>query len=479
MNLDADQCYRALRAHDSRFDGRFFVGVGTTRIYCRPVCTAKTPHRENCRFFPSAAAAESHGFRPCLRCRPELAPGFAAVDANRRLAQSAASLIEDGQLADARLPDIAASLGVTDRHLRRVFQDEFGVSPVEYAQTQRLLLAKRLLTDTRLPVIDVAMSSGFASLRRFNDLFRKRYRMTPGELRKESGDQVSHRFAFELAYRPPYDWEAMLAFLAKRAIAGVEAIEGNAYVRSVAVERKGRRYTGYISVAPSRRKPALRVVVSATLAPALPTVLARVKHLFDLGCHPEEVEGVLGELARAHPGLRLPGAIDGFEVAVRAILGQQVTVHAATTIAGRFAAAFGEPVHTPNCHVKTLFPAPEVIAALQPSTVAAQGIVSARAQAIVALARELESGKLRLDPAAPVEATVAALDALPGVGPWTAQYIAMRALAWPDAFPHPDVAVLKAMKHSKPAAALAASGQWSPWRAYAVLHLWKSLEKNT
>ncbi|HUL95882.1 MAG TPA: DNA-3-methyladenine glycosylase 2 [Usitatibacter sp.] len=477
MFLDADQCYRALRAHDSRFDGRFFVGVGTTRIYCRPVCTAKTPHRENCRFFPSAAAAESHGFRPCLRCRPELAPGFATVDANRRLAQSAASLIEDGRLADARLPELAATLGVTDRHLRRVFQDEFGVSPVEYAQTQRLLLAKRLLTDTRLPVIEVAMSSGFASLRRFNDLFRKRYRMTPGELRRASGDDVSHRFAFELAYRPPYDWDAMLAFLGRRAIAGVEAIEGRTYVRSVRVECRGKVFAGYVSVAPSKRRPALRIVVSATLAGALPTVLARVKRLFDLGCHPDEVANALGELAQAHPGLRLPGAIDGFEIAVRAILGQQVTVRAATTIAGRFAAAFGEPIETPNCKVTTLFPTAGAIAALEPGEIAAQGIVSTRAHAIVRLAREIADGRLVLEPSSPVEPTVAALDALPGVGPWTAQYIAMRALAWPDAFPHPDVAVLKAMKHAKPAAALAASEQWRPWRAYAVLHLWKSLEK--
>jgi len=476
MVLDDATCYRALKSHDARFDGRFFVGVRTTRIYCRPVCTARIPHRENCRYFPSAAAAESQGFRPCLRCRPELAPGFAAVDANRRLAQSAASLIEDGRLTDARLPDLAATLGVTDRHLRRVFQDEFGVAPVEYAQTQRLLLAKRLLTDTRLPVIDVAMSAGFASLRRFNDLFRKRYRMTPGELRRASKADVADRFAFDLAFRPPYDWDAMLSFLRKRAIAGVEAIDRGTYVRSIRVERQGKAHTGYIAVSPSKRRAALRVVVSASLAPVLPVVLSRVKHLFDLGCHPDEIAKALGPLARKHPGLRLPGAIDGFEIAVRAILGQQVTVHAATTIAGRFAAAFGEAIETPSADVNRVFPTAERIAALEPREVAAQGVIAARARAIVELARALSSGKLRLDPTADVESTVAALDELPGIGPWTAQYIAMRALAWPDAFPHPDVAVIKAMKQSKPAAALAASETWRPWRAYAVLHLWKSLE---
>lgn len=476
MYLDNDQCYRALRAHDARFDGRFFVGVGTTRIYCRPVCTARAPRRENCRFFPSAAAAESQGFRPCLRCRPELAPGYAAVDANRRLARSAAGLIEDGSLIDASLPELAATLGVTDRHLRRVFQEEFGVAPIEYAQTQRLLLAKRLLTDTALPVTEVALASGFASLRRFNDLFRKRYRMTPGELRRASGDGRAETLAFDLAYRPPYDWDAMLDFLGRRAVAGVEAVQGSGYVRTVRAERDGKALYGWIEVAPSRRRAALRVVMSASLALAIPSVLARVKHLFDLACHPEEISAALGPLAARHPGLRLPGAMDGFEVAVRAILGQQVTVRAATAIAGRFAAAFGTPIATPHASLTTIFPAAEAVASLAAHEIAATGIISTRARAIVELARAVQSGALRLEPSAPVDATVAALDALPGVGPWTAQYIAMRALAWPDAFPHPDVAVLKAMARAKPADALEASETWKPWRAYAVLHLWKSLE---
>jgi AraC family transcriptional regulator of adaptative response / DNA-3-methyladenine glycosylase II len=472
MLLDPTQCYRALRSHDARFDGRFFVGVATTRIYCRPVCTARTPLREHCRYFPSAAAAEAGGFRPCLRCRPELAPGFATVDANRRLAQAAAGLIEDGRLMDARLPDIADTLGVTDRHLRRVFQDEFGVSPIEYAQTQRLLLAKRLLTDTAMPVVDVAMASGFASLRRFNHLFRTRYRLTPAELRRkaparEPGDTLS----FELAYRPPYDWNSMLAFLERRAIRGVESVERNAYLRTVRIGKA----RGFIQVTPSKRRAALGVSVSASLASAIPPLLARVKHLFDVACHPDEIATALGPLARGHPGLRLPGAMDGFEVAVRAILGQQVTVAAASTIAGRFATAFGEPIASPHARLERLFPVASTIAALDPAEIARHGIIAARARAIVALARELADGRLRLDPSAPVEATLASLEQLPGVGPWTAQYIAMRALAWPDAFPHPDVAVVKAMKLT-PARALARSDAWRPWRAYAVLHLWKSLE---
>jgi AraC family transcriptional regulator of adaptative response / DNA-3-methyladenine glycosylase II len=477
MLLDDDQCYRALRAHDARFDGRFFIGVSTTRIYCRPVCTARVPHRHNCNFFPSAAAAEAKGYRPCLRCRPELAPGYAVVDANQRLAQSAARLIEDGRLADASLEELAADLGVTDRHLRRVFQQEFGVSPVEYAQTQRLLLAKRLLTDSDLPVIDVALASGFASLRRFNHLFKTRYRLTPGALRRSRGAQSRGDFAFDLAYRPPYDWPAMRDFVAYRAIPGVEATDARGYSRTVRVERGGKTYTGWIRVAPSPRRDALRATVSASLAPALPTVLARVKHLFDLACRPDEIAAALGPLGRAHPGLRLPGAMDGFELAVRAILGQQVTVKAAARIAGRLVDAFGEPIETPQAGLHRLFPRAGRLASASVADIASQGIIRARAGAILALAREVAEGRLRLEPTAAVEPTLAALHALPGVGPWTAQYIAMRALAWPDAFPHPDAAAIKAMQ-AKPAAALRAAEQWRPWRSYAVLHLWKSLERS-
>jgi AraC family transcriptional regulator of adaptative response / DNA-3-methyladenine glycosylase II len=436
----------------------------------------RTPHKVNCRFFPSAAAAEADGFRPCLRCRPELAPGYAVIDANRRLAQAAANLMEDGRLTDANLADLAATLQVTDRHVRRVFQQEFGVTPVAYAQTQRLLLAKRLLTDTDMPVIDVAMASGFASLRRFNDLFRTRYRMTPRELRRSSPSRAaSDRLDFDLAYRPPYDWPAMLAFLEKRAVGGVEAVDARAYHRTLRFERAGKTHAGWISVAPSRRRGALRVSVSASLAGALPGVLARVKQLFDLSCHPDEIAAALGSLAADAPGLRLPGAVDGFEIAVRAVLGQQVTVKGAATLARRLVEAFGDPIETSNPRLTHLFPTAAAIAALDAGRIAALGIVPARAQALVALAKEIDAGRLSLDPSADVHATMAALERLPGIGPWTAQYIAMRALSWPDAFPHPDVAVMKAMKEKNPRAALAKSERWRPWRAYAVMHLWRTL----
>ena len=483
MTLDPHTCYRALRARDARFDGRFFVAVSSTRIYCRPVCTVKPPKRENCRFYPSAAAAESGGYRPCLRCRPELAPGNASVDATSRLAQAAASLIEDRALDEEGLDAVAARLGITDRHLRRAFGAEFGVSPVEFAQTQRLLLAKRLLTDTPLPVTEVAFASGFGSLRRFNALFKQRYRLQPSQLRRHMKGNGSDGAApdalhFELSYRPPYDWAAVSGFLSARAVAGVEAVEEGRYRRTARIRVDGKEYLGWIEASPSPKKPALRVSVSASLAKALPPVLSRVKALMDLACSPTEVAAALGPLARRHPGLRVPGAFDGFEVAVRAILGQQVTVAAARTVAGRFAAAFGDPLATPFESLTTVFPVAERIAELPYGRIARLGMPGARARTVLALARAVAKGDLDLVPNADIETTLDKLRALPGVGEWTAQYIAMRALAWPDAFPHTDLGVMKALGESNPRRVLAAGEAWRPWRAYAVMHLWNSLTKD-
>ena len=478
MTLDPHTCYRAMRAHDARFDGRFFVAVRSTRIYCRPVCTVRPPKRENCRFYPSAAAAESAGFRPCLRCRPELAPGNASVDATTRVAQAAASLIEDAALEESGLEAIARRLGITDRHLRRAFGAEFGVAPVEFAQTQRLLLAKRLLTDTALPVTEIAFASGFGSVRRFNALFRERYRLQPKQLRRQAdGAAREDTLAFELSYRPPYDWAALSDFLGARAVAGVEALEDGAYRRTVRLRIERKAHTGWIAVAPSRKKPALRVSVSASLAKALPPVLSRVKALMDLACNPTEVAQALGDLGKANPGLRVPGAFDGFEVAVRAILGQQVTVAAARTVAGRFAAEFGDPVDTPFGSLTKVFPTAEKISGVKPGSIAKLGMPEARARTVIGLARAVADGGLVLMPNADVEATLERLRALPGLGEWTAQYIAMRALAWPDAFPHADYGVMKALGTEDPRAALAAGEAWRPWRAYAVMHLWKSLAK--
>ena len=478
MTLDSHTCYRALRARDARFDGRFFVAVSSTRIYCRPVCTVKPPRRENCRFYPSAAAAEAEGYRPCLRCRPELAPGNASVDATSRLAQAAASLMEDRALDESGLDTVAAQLGVTDRHLRRAFGAEFGVAPVQFAQTQRLLLAKRLLTDTVLPVTEVAFASGFGSVRRFNALFKQRYRLQPGQLRRHAAaSSAADALKFELSFRPPYDWPAVSAFLGARTVAGVESVEGGYYRHTVCVAAGNKEHRGWIEVSPSPKKPTLRVAVSATLAKALPPVLARVKALMDLACHPAEVVQALGAMAKRHPGLRVPGAFDGFEVAVRAILGQQVTVAAARTVAGRFAAAFGDVIETPFASLTTVFPTAARIVDLPYASVARLGMPGARARTILALARAVAEGELVLMPNADIEATLERLRALPGVGEWTAQYIAMRALAWPDAFPHTDLGVMKALGETDAKRVLAAGEAWRPWRAYAVMHLWQSLTK--
>lgn len=477
MQLDPTTCYRALRARDARFDGRFFVAVSSTRIYCRPICTVRPPKRENCRYFPSAAAAEEAGYRPCLRCRPELAPGNASIDAVRRIAQAAARLIEDGAVNETSTEAVALRLGITDRHLRRVFQSEFGVPPIAFAQTQRLLLAKRLLTDTGMPITEIAFASGFGSVRRFNALFKERYRLHPTRVRKTALSSVpTDALHFELSYRPPYDWDALMAFLGVRAIAGVETVDTGAYCRTVRVSHAAREHRGWIKVAPVSNKCTLRVSVSTSLAKALPSVLAHVKDLFDLSCHPADIMLALGKLAAGNPGLRVPGAFDGFELAVRAILGQQITVAGARTLAGRFAAAFGAKIETPFDSLNALFPLPHEIAEQKISRLVKCTVTAARARSVLALARAVSDGRLPLSPDTNIETALDQLRSLPGIGEWAAQYIAMRALAWPDAFPHTDYGVMKALREKNPARVLAAAEAWRPWRAYAVMHLWQSVK---
>ncbi|HEY9446006.1 MAG TPA: AlkA N-terminal domain-containing protein, partial [Burkholderiales bacterium] len=338
-----------------------------------------------------------------------------------------------------------------------------------------------LLTDTALPVTEVAFASGFGSVRRFNALFKHRYRLRPSQLReRRSGASEAAAvdvLNFELSFRPPFDWPAVSAFLGVRSIAGVEAVEDRCYRRTVRIVIDGRQHAGWIAIEMSPRKPTLRIAVSASLAKALPPVLSRVKALMDLACHPADVAQALGTLAKRHPGLRVPGAFDGFEIAVRAILGQQVTVAAARTVAGRFAATFGDPIATPFPSLTTLFPTATRVAELSPGSIARLGMPGARARTVVALARAVADERIVLMPNADVESTLEGLRALPGVGEWTAQYIAMRALSWPDAFPHTDLGVMKALGETGARRVLAAAEAWRPWRAYAVMHLWQSLTK--
>ncbi|MCI0572704.1 MAG: helix-turn-helix domain-containing protein [Myxococcaceae bacterium] len=476
MKLDANACYRALSARDARFDGLFFVGVKTTGIYCRPVCRARTPGRDRCVFFARPVEAERDGFRACLRCRPELAPGSAPVDSLPRVVASAVSRIEAGAMNEAGLESLARELGVTSRHLRRAMHAELGVSPVELAQSRRMALAKQLLQDTRLPMAEVAFASGFQSVRRFNALFRASFGRTPSALRGTrrlpvpAGGTVS----LTLEYRPPYDWPAVRAFLAARATPGVECVEGDAYARTV---RLGAQ-RGWVRVSPVAGRAALRAEVSPSLAGALMPLVARLRRMFDLDARPDVLnthlsrDRRLAALVRARPGLRVPGAFDGFDTAVRAVLGQQVSVAAATTLSGRLVASLGEPLDTGHSALTHLPPLPEQVAEVREETLTALGILRTRAHSLRALARAVCMGTVDLTPQADPERACEQLVELPGFGDWTAQYVAMRALAWPDAFPAGDLVLRKALGGVTTARARALAEPWRPWRAYAALHLW-------
>jgi AraC family transcriptional regulator of adaptative response / DNA-3-methyladenine glycosylase II len=480
--IDDDAAYDALKSHDSRFDGVFFVGVTSTGIYCRPICPAKTPRRANCRFFASAEAAEKAGFRPCLRCRPELAPGHAPVDNAHRIAHLITRRIDEGLIDDgAGLEEVAAQFGISSRQLRRIVQKELGVSPVELMQTRRLLLAKQLLTETTLPVTEIAFASGFSSLRRFNGAFRAQYRMPPTRLRRQAAEPHGRiddagTSTLQLSYRPPYDWAEMLKFLGGRVIRDVEFITAESYARTV---RLG-PHTGWIKVTHAPEKRALLVEFTHGLSPALPALLGRLRNLFDLTARPDLIaahlmkDKLLRKSVAKNPGLRVPGAFDGFEMAIRAILGQQITVKAATTIAGRFAGTFGEKIETPFPELTRLSPLASRVAKSGVGNIAKLGIVSARAATILALARAFDSGALKLDAGANPEADIARLVALPGIGPWTAHYLTMRASRWPDAFPKEDIAVRKNLGEVSAKRAEELSQPWRPWRSYAVMHIWKS-----
>jgi AraC family transcriptional regulator of adaptative response / DNA-3-methyladenine glycosylase II len=476
MLIDDETCYRALAARDPRFDGVFFVGITTTKIYCRPICPARTAGRDRCRFFPDAATAEKGGFRPCLRCRPELAPGHAPVDAVSRTARIAAARIEAGALNDGgSVERLARDLGLSARHLRRAVRREYGVSPIELAQTRRLLLAKQLLTESDLPIVRIAYASGFESVRRFNALFQAHYRLTPSGMRR-SPPRVGGRDSLRLTlgYRPPLAWDALIGFLAGRTTAGVEQVEGRAYLRTAAVGA----HRGWLKVEPIAGRHALAVELALGLVPALPDVLARLKHLFDLAARPDMIAGHLRGDARIAgavdrlPGLRVPGAFDGFELAARAILGQRVSVRSATTLAGRLASRFGEPIATPFPLLDRLSPAAERLADADDRELTGLGIAAPRAAAIRVLARAAARREIELQPGPDPEAAVDGLRRYPGVGDWTAQYIAMRALRWPDAFPAGDLGLLRAAGAVSARHLRDAAEAWRPWRSYAAMYLW-------
>ncbi len=470
--------YRAVVAKDTRFDGVFFTGIKTTGIYCRPVCSAKTPRASSCVFFSSAAAAEAGGFRPCLRCRPELAP----YALQQNLAYGVWQKITAGALNDGNIEQLSEQVGLSSRQLRRVLLQEFGVSPVELAQTQRLLFAKKLLQETHLPMTELAYAAGFGSVRRFNALFEQRYKMTPGSIRRTAQEE-SEGLVLRLAYRPPYAWDALLAYLGGRAMPGLEAvIDKNAYVRSVQMDGK----TGWIKLMHLPERGQLALQVAPSLSTVLMPLLAKVRTQFDLEANPTviqshlQADALLAQQMARTPGLRVPGAFDIFELAIRAVLGQQVSVAGATTVSGRLVRAFGDAITTPFAGVTHHFPSPVLLAQLPVEEIATIGVPKSRAATIQNLARFALAGGLQRKIGASADAVVADLKTVAGIGEWTAQYIALRALRFPDAFPAGDLGLQKAAAIAPETRItekqlLQRAQAWSPWRSYAALLLWQSL----
>jgi AraC family transcriptional regulator, regulatory protein of adaptative response / DNA-3-methyladenine glycosylase II len=491
MELNPKLCYRAVQARDARYDGRFFTCVKTTGIYCRPICPARPPKFENCTFVPTAAAAQEAGYRPCLRCRPERSPDLDAWRGTSATVSQALRLIESGALDDGDVDALADRLGIGARQLRRLFRQHLGAAPVTVAQTRRVLLAKQLIHQTDLSMIDVALASGFGSVRRFNETFQHLYQRPPSELRgRATGASPAPEISLLLPYRPPYDWNSMLRFLAARAIAGVEFVTRDSYSRTIAFE--GTEFdgaTGTIEVSHAPDQNSLRVTVRFPRLNALPTIIARIRRLFDLSAEPAAIasalssDRILAPLVLARPGLRVPGGWDGFEIAVRAVLGQQITVKGATRLAGRMVAALGKSIQESKSNpteeetfspaLSHVFPRPE---RFKLAALVRLGMPKTRATALAGIAEALVCDPHLFEPRADLADAVARLRELPGIGEWTAQYIAMRALGESDAFLAADVGLQRklARRGKRPSAAelLARAESWRPWRAYAMLHLW-------
>lgn len=479
--IDSAVFERARLSRDARFDGQFFVGVRTTGIYCRPVCPANMPKSENVRFFRSAAAASEAGFRPCLRCRPECAPGTPAWHGTSTTVQRGLRLIAEGALDDGDVEELAERLGVTSRHLRRLFTRHLGASPLAVAHTQRLHFAKRLIDDTSLPMRDVSIAAGFGSVRRFNDTFRKTYGRTPRELRKAgSVPGPGSGIGIRLPLREPFSWTALLNFFAGRATPGVEQVSDGRYQRTVAVADA----RGILDV--SEENGQLKLALHGIGTRALFAVVQRVRGMFDLDAPPDAIGGVLERddmlhgLLSANPGIRVPGAWDGFELTVRAILGQQVSVKAATTLAGRIAARYGESldaaVSAATDAPNILFPGPD---RLQRARLETLGVTKSRSQTIRDVARATVAGELAFDAGQAPDEFRRSLLEIRGIGDWTAEYIAMRAFKQPDAFPSADLGLLRAFddeygRRLRPAELEVRAEAWRPWRAYAAMLIWSS-----
>jgi len=480
VKLDERVCDQARLARDARFDGRFFIAVTSTGIYCRPICPSPTSKRRNVRFFESAAAAVEAGFRPCLRCRPEVAPGTPAWSGTSTTVSRALRLITEGAVDERGIDGLSGRLGVSSRHLHRLFLLHLGASPSAVAQTRRLHFAKQLISDTQLPMFRVAQASGFRSVRRFNDSIRTLYGRTPSELRRLRPAALPARpdeYIFRLPYRPPYDWESLLTFLERRAIPGVEQVASGAYRRSFAL---GGRH-GTLEVRHDETAHALEARIRFGEPLSLLPIVTRLRAMFDLAADSSVIaqhfcrDPLMGPLVEKYPGLRVPGAWDGFELAVRAILGQQVSVAAASTVAGQLARRFGCRLSISDPDGLThLFPDAAALADALPP-----GLPRVRAQAIRALARAVVSGRVTLS--ATEEDSSAALACIRGIGPWTAQYVAMRVLREPDAFPGNDLVLLRAAGNGRPLAAAELeerAERWRPWRAYAAVYLWRGSAEN-
>ncbi len=479
VTLDPEVCYRAGLARDRRFDGRFFAGVLTTGIFCRPICPVPSPKRENCRFFATAAAALAAGFRPCLRCRPEVAPHTPAWRGSSASVQRALRLIGEGALDGASVAELAERLGVGERQLRRLFAKHVGAAPLEVAQSNRLLLAKQLIDGSDLPLTQVALAAGYRSVRRFNSAIRSTYGRSARALRRGRGD-AGAPFAgtvLRLPFRPPYDWPGVLRFLGARAIPGVEEVCGDAYRRVIRVEGR----PGFLEVQRGGAGDLLYARLHLAQPVSLLSIAARLRRVFDVEADPQAIEDVLARdpqlraAQRRRPGTRVPGAWDAFELAVRTVLGQQVSVAAASTFAGRLVEKYGDRVPAPlgETSLHSAFPRPERLAEADLRGV---GLPARRAEAIRRLARVVAAGELDLEGLPDAQAAIETLRALPGIGPWTASYVAMRIARDPDVLLADDLGVRRALSRGSalptPAQVVRRAEAWRPWRAYAVMLLW-------